>query len=70
MQLTIRIYTIIECLDIIHHSVFLFKKQRFGEWTLFPSSGKSLLRWAQSIELVHISGYQNQRKTEYINYRL
>jgi hypothetical protein len=30
---------------------FLFKTQRFGDWILSPSSGKSLLSWAQSIEL-------------------
>jgi hypothetical protein len=27
---------------------FLFNKRRFGDWTLSPSSGKSLLSWAQS----------------------
>jgi hypothetical protein len=32
----------------------LFKKQRFGDWVLSPSSGKSLLSWAQSTELVYL----------------
>jgi hypothetical protein len=41
-------------LDIIHHPVFYLK--RFGDWILSPSSGKSPLSWAQSIELVHICG--------------
>jgi hypothetical protein len=37
----------------------LFKKQRFGDWILSPSSGKSLLSLAQSTELVSISGPDN-----------
>jgi hypothetical protein len=36
--------------------LFFIKKQRFGYWTLSPASGKSLLSWAQSIEIVPISG--------------
>jgi hypothetical protein len=36
-------------------SCFLLK-QYFGDWILSPSSGKNLLSWAQSIELVPISG--------------
>jgi hypothetical protein len=37
-------------------SCFLFETQCFGYWILSPSSGKSLLIWVQSIELVPISG--------------
>jgi hypothetical protein len=33
--------------------LFLFKNRRFGHWILSPSSGKRLLSWAQSIQLVH-----------------
>jgi hypothetical protein len=40
-------YKIIDFLS----SCFLFKTQRFGDWILSPSSGKSLLSWAQSIGL-------------------
>jgi hypothetical protein len=36
-------------------SPFFYLKARFGDWTLPPSSGKSLLKWAQSIELAPIS---------------
>jgi hypothetical protein len=47
-------------LNIIHRPVFIYehshKTQRFGDWILSPSSGKNLLTWAQSIELVPISG--------------
>jgi hypothetical protein len=58
--------TITEILDIAHGRVlFLFKTQRVGDWILSPSSGKSIFSWAQSIELVPISGHQH--KTEYIN---
>jgi hypothetical protein len=32
------------------------KTQRFGDWIQSPSSGKNLLNWTQSIELVPISG--------------
>jgi hypothetical protein len=46
-------------LDIIHRRVFIYK-QRFGDWILSPSSGKSLLSWAQSIELVPTSGHLYQ----------
>jgi hypothetical protein len=35
--------------------LFFIQKQRFGDWTLAPSLGKSPLSWAQSIELVSIS---------------
>jgi hypothetical protein len=35
---------------------FLFKTQRFGDWILSPSSGKSLHSWPQSIQPVPISG--------------
>jgi hypothetical protein len=48
-------------------SVFLFFKQRFGDWVLSPPSGECLLSSAQSIELVPMSGHQNQQGTEYIN---
>jgi hypothetical protein len=48
--------TIIVFLDIIHHPFSLFKTKRFGDWILSPSSGKNLLIWAQSVELVPISG--------------
>jgi hypothetical protein len=56
--------TIIVFWDIIHRPVFLFKTQRFGDWTLPTSSG-----WGPSIELVPISEHQEQRKIgyEYIN---
>jgi hypothetical protein len=37
-------------------SCFLFKTKRFGDWILSPSSGEHLLCWAQSIELVPVSG--------------
>jgi hypothetical protein len=36
--------------------LFLFGTQRFGDWILSPSSGKNISSWAQSIELVPISG--------------
>jgi hypothetical protein len=49
--------TIIDFLDIIHRSFFfLIKNQRIRHWTLSPSSGKNLLSWAKSIELVPVSG--------------
>jgi hypothetical protein len=40
----------------------LSKTQRFGDWILSLSSGKSLLSWAQSIEPVPVSGHQHQHK--------
>jgi hypothetical protein len=36
----------------------------FGNWTASPSSGKNF-SWAQSTDLVPISGHQNPRKTGY-----
>jgi hypothetical protein len=52
-----------------HYSLFcfflLFKTQSVGDWILCPSSGKSLLSWAQSTELVPIS--KHQHKIGYIN---
>jgi hypothetical protein len=48
-------------------SGILFKTQRFGNWILFPSSSKSLLSWAQSIEPVPISRHQRQHKVKYTN---
>jgi hypothetical protein len=57
--------TVIEFLDII---ILFFYLKRFGDWNLSPSSGKSLLNWAHSIELVPISGHRHQYKTGYINY--
>jgi hypothetical protein len=38
-------------LDIIHRHVF-YLKQHFGDWILSTSSGKNVLSWAKSIELV------------------
>jgi hypothetical protein len=35
--------------------LFLYLKQCFGDWILSQSSGKSLLSWTQSIELVPVS---------------
>jgi hypothetical protein len=59
-------------LDIIHrifclkHDPVLIKKtQCFGDWILSPSSDACLLSWAQSIELVPISGHQHQNKIWY-----
>jgi hypothetical protein len=49
--------TVIEFLDIIYRHVLLLKTRRFGDWILSPSSGKSLLSWAQSIEF-----YRQERK--------
>jgi hypothetical protein len=43
--------TTTEFLDVIHRPFF-----HFGDCVLFPSSGKSPLSWAQSIELVPIFG--------------
>jgi hypothetical protein len=40
-------FTIIVFLDIIHCLVFYLK--HFRDWILSPSSGNSLLSWAQSI---------------------
>jgi hypothetical protein len=50
-------------------SCFLFETQHFGDWILFPSSGKKkiLLSWAQSTQLVPISGHQHQHMTGSIN---
>jgi hypothetical protein len=45
---------------------YFYLKQRFGDWILSPTSGKSLLSWAQSIELVLISEHQRQHKIGYI----
>jgi hypothetical protein len=42
-------------LCIILFFVIIIYKRRFGDWTVSPSSGKSLLSWAQFIELVPIS---------------
>jgi hypothetical protein len=47
-------YKIIEFLDITCRLFFYLK--RFGDWTPSPSSGNSLLSWAQLTELVPISG--------------
>jgi hypothetical protein len=41
-------------------------REHFGNWTTSPSSGKNF-SWAQSTELVPVSGHQNQRKTGYIS---
>jgi hypothetical protein len=46
---------IILFLDIIHYLVF-YLKHNILETVLFPTSDKNLLSWAQSIELVSISG--------------
>jgi hypothetical protein len=35
---------------------FSFKTQHFIDWILSPFSGKSILSWAQSIDLVPICG--------------
>jgi hypothetical protein len=48
------ISTIIDLFDIIHGPVFLLKR-RFGGWILSPSSGKNLLFWAQSADVIFIS---------------
>jgi hypothetical protein len=48
---------IIVFLDIIQLSVF-YLNERFGHWIQSPSSGKGLLGWARSIELVPISGLE------------
>jgi hypothetical protein len=50
-----------------HYASSGFFKQGFGDWILSPSSGKSLLCWAQSTELISITGYQSQRQIGYIN---
>jgi hypothetical protein len=47
-------------------SCFLFK-YNVSETALSPSSGKNLLSWAQSIELVPTSGHQHQHKIVHIN---
>jgi hypothetical protein len=60
------INAIIGVLYIIHRPVFDLK-HCFGDWTPPPSSGESLLSWAHLVELVPISGHQNQHKTGYIN---
>jgi hypothetical protein len=39
----------------------------FRHWILSPSSGKSLLSWAESIELLHISGHGHQHKIGHVN---
>jgi hypothetical protein len=59
--------TVVVFLGIIHRPVFIYKMQRFGGRILSPSSDESLLSWAQSIELVRISGHQNPHKIGYIN---
>jgi hypothetical protein len=44
---------------------FLCKPLRFGDWILSPPSGKSLISWIQSIQLVPVSGNRmldNHRK--------
>jgi hypothetical protein len=44
-----------EFLDIIHRPVFFYlKTQCFGDWSLPTSSGKRLLSWDQSTELVSV----------------
>jgi hypothetical protein len=42
--------------------LFFYLKQRFGDWILSPCSGKNLLNWTQSIELVHIFRQKYQHK--------
>jgi hypothetical protein len=48
--------TIIDILDIIHHAAFFIKNNVSKSGILSPSSGKSLFCWAQSTELIYISG--------------
>jgi hypothetical protein len=40
----------------IIHVLFLFKKKRFGDWALCPSSDENPLSWTKSIEAVPMSG--------------
>jgi hypothetical protein len=40
---------------------FYLKTQRFGDWIPSPSSGKNLPSWAQSIQLVPVSGRQHKK---------
>jgi hypothetical protein len=47
--------------------LFFYLKQRFGDWTVSPSSGKSLLIWARLMKQGPVSGQQNKYKTGYIN---
>jgi hypothetical protein len=54
-------------LDIIHFSVIFYLKQRFGDWILSPTSVKSLLSWAESIELVLNSEHLREHSIAYIN---
>jgi hypothetical protein len=56
---------IIVFLDINHRLLFI--KKCFRGWFCLRSQVKSPLSWIQSIELVPISGHQDQRKTIYVN---
>jgi hypothetical protein len=49
--------------DVIHRPVF-YLKQRFGDWSLSPSTGKNLLSWAKLTELVLISGLRTPSTTQ------
>jgi hypothetical protein len=42
-------------------SCFFYLKQHFRGWILSPSSGKNLLSWTQSIQLVPVSGEDGER---------
>jgi hypothetical protein len=53
---------ITEFLDIIHHPVFLFKTQCFGDWILSPSSGRRRTKsidWLSLLKMETESGLWN-----------